>query len=90
MLMDGLGVSKSGDRCWTNRLEEVREILEQTQAKIAVYEEDLDSRPLRSRLYFIKNTMLRQQSINSRRANGFVPIVLGIIGKLGSDQASEI
>jgi hypothetical protein len=37
MLMDGLGVSKSGDRCWTKRLKEVREILEQTQAKIAVY-----------------------------------------------------
>jgi hypothetical protein len=31
---------------------------------------------LRSRPYIIKNTMLRQQSINSRRANGFVLIVL--------------
>jgi hypothetical protein len=36
-----------------------------------------DPLPLRSRSYIIKNIMLRQQSINSSRANGFVLIDLG-------------
>ncbi len=44
--------------CWTKRLEEVREILVLTQAKIAAYLRNLDSMPLRSRLYLIIKHML--------------------------------
>ena len=41
-----------------------------------------NSKLLRSRPYIIKNTMQRQQSIISRRANGFVLIVLEIVDRI--------
>ncbi len=43
-----------------------------------------NSMPLRSKYHIIKNTMQCQQSIDNRRANGLLLIVLEIISKLES------